>query len=1376
MTSFREDLRALSNEDFAWLDAACDRFEQSWKRGERPQIESLIDAVSEAQRVLLLDELVRQEFELRLAANERPTLTEYRRRFPNLPLETNEWIEEQFVTLSQPLAASTIETSNVAAPVDNEATLTSNPAPMALSSAPERLTISKVFGRYTIERELGRGGMGAVFLAQDRQLGRRVALKIPFFRPEDRQTAIDRFFREARAMALLEHPNLCPIYDVGEIDGRHFISMAYIEGQMLSDFLSSTATESLPLQDGVKLLSKVAVALHQAHQAGVVHRDLKPSNIMIRRDGEPIVMDFGLAKMNELKDISLTHSGSLVGSPAYMSPEQVESRHEEIGPSTDVYSLGVILYQLLCGRRPYEGSVASVLGQIVGKDALPPSCFAENVPRELQSIAMRAIAKSPSDRYATALEMGEALQQYLTNPTSDSADATSLPTLFREKVTSDAVASNSAVYSSTAPVPAPKVSLPRRTGPVEVLFTSLLAIGLLVGVIVIRTQDGEYVLHTDDPKIAALIGSDGGIVVHDHKTDRTYSLKRGTNRLPSGNYEFTVTTPEGLDLETSKFQIKRGETVTATIVAKAKADAKLAPVTPLIPQVPPATEGDYALQFDGQTSYVSIPSLNRDDPSSGTIEAWLNVEEQSRAKAAFAWGGKARMQLSCDAAKWFVWDETLDASELSSAQASAIQPRKWVHLAYVADDLEGRFYVNGQLVARGPRTAMQRAPISVLSGTWLGAHPHMNQPGNLRYFIRGMIDEARISRRSRYRENFTPATRFESDADTLALYHFDEGQGDVLKDASGNHHDGQIVHAKWIAVKRPAVTPAPATPVALDLKPQLTLQETHPLLSSEWEWSEPENIGRQIYPAGPIHESFVSRDELTLLFRHDNVVWLSTRKDRHQPFSEPTQLLTGQRIFPWLSDDGLTLLYCSGGNVGKFDLWQQQRRSMSDPFGPATQFVEPISSVENDGQAAFSSDGLSMLFCSARPGGSGKDDFWISTRNTLNAEFSTPVNLGPQLNSPTNDFSPILCADDRILLFASERAGGKGLFDLWLSARPSKTDPFGAPTPLSHVNTEHFESRPSLSADGQTLYFDSNRPGGRQPSDLWRVRRVPKRTKAPFDATTARRHQDAWGQHLGTGAEIANSMGMKFRLIPPGESPMGFADEVAMAGPEDRPRHNVAITKPFYLGATEVSVRHFKAFITATNYQTVVEASGEGAKGVDHVPHKEWTWRQNGVHGIAQDDQPVTCIAWTDARKFCDWLTESEPGHVYRLPTDAEWELACRAGSTSDYWWGAEPDPQRANAAASGASLMNAEATVTNPFGLHHILGNVWEWCLDGRRPYSLDPITDPVGPFGQAEPRVTRGGALTSRWPRLRCSSRVTDPIGHATPVTGFRVLREVK
>ena len=263
------------------------------------------------------------------------------------------------------------------------------------------------FGRYRLIKRLGRGGMGSVYLAHDGELDRQVALKVPRFSSDEDTETRQRFQREARAAATIEHPNICPIYDVGASGGIPYVTMAYIEGRTLAQLIKHQPR--LPARPVAAVVRKLALAMHAAHSRGVVHRDLKPANVMINKQHEPIVMDFGLAR--RASDVRLTTSGAILGTPAYMSPEQ--ARGEESGQAADIYSLGVILYELLTGRTPFTGDIQSVLAQVLSRPPDPPTSHNPEADPALSAICLKAMSKQPGDRYRSMQELAKALQSYL---------------------------------------------------------------------------------------------------------------------------------------------------------------------------------------------------------------------------------------------------------------------------------------------------------------------------------------------------------------------------------------------------------------------------------------------------------------------------------------------------------------------------------------------------------------------------------------------------------------------------------------------------------------------------------------------------------------------------------------------------------------------------------------------------------------------------------------------------------------------------------------------------------------------------------------------------------------------------------------------------
>lgn len=285
------------------------------------------------------------------------------------------------------------------------------------TEATAEIEISKRFSRYEIQKVLGQGAMGAVYLARDTQLDRNVALKIPKFgdgNGVDEAEMLARFYREARAAATLRSPNICPVYDVGEIDGQHYITMAFIEGRPLKDYTKSKKTHSE--KQIITTIRKLALGLSESHEIGVIHRDLKPANIMVDRKGEPVVMDFGLARRSSSDDVQVTQSGAIIGTPAYMAPEQVAGDQAAIDHRVDIYALGVIMYELITSEMPFKGNLMALLQQIALNNPIPPSQLRPDIDPRLEAICLKMIAGDREQRYQSMTDVANDLQEVLRNP------------------------------------------------------------------------------------------------------------------------------------------------------------------------------------------------------------------------------------------------------------------------------------------------------------------------------------------------------------------------------------------------------------------------------------------------------------------------------------------------------------------------------------------------------------------------------------------------------------------------------------------------------------------------------------------------------------------------------------------------------------------------------------------------------------------------------------------------------------------------------------------------------------------------------------------------------------------------------------------------
>jgi serine/threonine-protein kinase len=350
------------------LDAACLRFEAAWRAGRRPRIEDHLGEVSEPTRPALLGELLRMELEYRAGAGERPAEAEYRSRFPG----------PEGVVVGQVFAAL------------------------------GRGALPHVPG-YEVLAELGRGGMGVVYKAWQIKAERFVALKMVLAGEMASGEETERFTAEARAAAGLDHPNIVPIYEVGEHAGRHYFTMKLVPDSSLAEQL---AGGPLPSRRAAELVRSVARAVHYAHQHQVIHRDLKPANILLDRDGQPHVTDFGLAKRLDGK-AARTRTGAVIGTPGYMAPEQAAGGKGATA-ATDVYGLGALLYALLTGRPPFQAeTLLDTLTQVVNQPPAPPRLLNPNIDDDLETICLKCLEKEPAERYPTAEKLAEELDRYL---------------------------------------------------------------------------------------------------------------------------------------------------------------------------------------------------------------------------------------------------------------------------------------------------------------------------------------------------------------------------------------------------------------------------------------------------------------------------------------------------------------------------------------------------------------------------------------------------------------------------------------------------------------------------------------------------------------------------------------------------------------------------------------------------------------------------------------------------------------------------------------------------------------------------------------------------------------------------------------------------
>ncbi|MCA9005233.1 MAG: protein kinase [Planctomycetaceae bacterium] len=379
------------------IDAVADRFEAEWAASHRPLIEDWICQFDSSLQPQLLAELIAIELEWRSNCGEAPLPEEYRNRFPDQ------------VAIVEQAFTSRLQSNSLEMTGEYQPDVADTFVPTSGLSPAESLSSGKLFlDRFQLQRKLGQGGFGSVYEATDLQLGRSVALKVPH--PGASDETHQRFLAEARAAGKLRHQHIVTVFDGGDSDGTLYIVCELIEGQDLAQTVKSAAPS---LKQLVSWIHDAALGLAYAHREGVIHRDIKPANLLIAADGRILVADFGLARRHD-DDSALTVDGSVFGTPAYMSPEQAMGNTAAVGPASDQYSLGVVLYEILTGRVPFPGkNIQQVLYQIQNLEAPAPRSLHAAVPADLEAICQKSMSREPGERYPDLEAFAADLQRWL---------------------------------------------------------------------------------------------------------------------------------------------------------------------------------------------------------------------------------------------------------------------------------------------------------------------------------------------------------------------------------------------------------------------------------------------------------------------------------------------------------------------------------------------------------------------------------------------------------------------------------------------------------------------------------------------------------------------------------------------------------------------------------------------------------------------------------------------------------------------------------------------------------------------------------------------------------------------------------------------------
>lgn len=1215
-----------------------------------------------------------------------------------------------------------------------------------------------VLGNYLILEKLGEGGMGQVFKALHRRMERLVALKVLPASSVDSQEAVKRFRREVKAAARLNHPNVVTAHDADEADGIHFLVMEYVDGHDLSSLVKSQGP--LPLELAVECIRQAACGLAYAHELGVIHRDIKPGNLLLGQRGtglgtrasnsdsrfaspqsrapspEVKILDMGLARFSMAAEESrvsgeLTQSGQIMGTVDYMSPEQAADT-KNADARSDIYSLGCTLWTILTARPLFGGDtvmnkmmahtqrpVPSLREQLAARQGIDPAALARLAA--LDEVLHRMVAKRPEDRYQSMVEVIAALESWQGQAESvpqtidQSSTNTQLSEFFAHLEQSPSVRTRQTVEPAVAEETMPRVPEKEETG------TQL------------RAQESKPAATARSPSSAKKPSISGapGVSTAPRTRQRIHPLLLIVGLAGAGLLTIGTLFAVLLWLVMPGNKPSAGDATGDGAVAATMSGAGAS-----------RGSGNYALQFDGENSVVKIPTLIYDGSHPLTVEALVTVDSLQRTSAGtllyFAenyahLGTRRRTQQS-----WSFGfgasrgDELITTGGQESSQR--LEPGRVYHLAGVWDRKTVRLFIDGNLVDSYTNTAT-RHTVPTPPGAMLGAIVDSNE-GLVRPF-NGTIRELRVSTIARYDNDFPPLgpdARFKDDEHTLALYHFDEGTGDVVRDSSGNGHDGTIHGATWLR--------ADGTPV-------------EPLVDHALRFDGVDD--------------YVEIPDLELV---DGPVTIEARVRR-------TEARPAANVVSWLGEGWITLYESGGWGVGK--------RHGGDSI--LVRATAPTS--EKSTHLAATWDGQhTELFVNGKRIAAQPQDYKLA-----------PTSGGLYIGGVLRERLP-----------EAEREAGRffaGVVDEVHISKgvryrddyepAARHEPDANTLALYHFDEGEGSVLKDSSGNGHhgTIRGATWVRESRVTSILW-PQDAPATAVVPFDEAAAKRYQQAWADFLGLPVEkeIALPGGKKLTLvlIPPGEFLMGSTEEeqtrflkhanavqdewIIQRIPRESPRHRVRITRPFWLSRHEVTRGQFRQFVETTGHSTEAERgerTGYGIVDNEWVSDARFTWSAD--LGFPQtDEHPVVNVSWNDAQAFCQWLSQEQDAAKFSLPTEAQWEYACRAGTTTPWHFGDEE-------AALGEYAWFREITANrsqpvgklkpNAWGLYDMHGNVWEWCADWYAAdyYANAPASDPTGP-----PTGTSRICRSSSWADYACGCRSADRCTRHGPEfsilnIGFRV-----
>lgn len=1215
---------------------------------------------------------------------------------------------------------------------------------------------------YKILGRLGEGGMGTVWRAVQLSTKREVALKMLAKRRFTAKKAHARFEREVALAAKLTHPNIARIYDSGLHKGLYYYAMELIEGIQLDHYVWE---QELDQEDTLKLMRKVCEAVECAHDLCIVHRDLKPSNILVTSDREPHILDFGLAKAFTQEDWNITISmdSEVTGTPAYMAPEQAAGRSQDIDERTDVYSLGIILYQLLTGHLPRDmsGSRYDVLKRIVEEPVHPPQEYNETIDQELSSILMTCVAHKSEDRYYSAGIISEDIGNYLNGQ----------PLLNK---------SNSAVFG---------FGKHRRRYRATLIVCLFLAVSLTLALIA-----------------AYWISTKKGIVQEQSTADTIMSPKKeetefNTVKQGSKSGQFAGEKIRGV---IPANDVNNVDLITILSEASIQPDSEMQ-ARMIITQLEQAIDNEDWLEahqlyikLKNDLSQTSIVT-----EASGKLASWYNTIQNRIALSSNQYMYEISSILEMIKEKIhrqeYLMGRLMLARLRHRYESAGLLEKNNDLIQSLNNQLDA---VLGDLKFEDNSTYYLNRHVNKQDSVWrkaIDVSEHYLQNMNFkgivllrvfleqgdtatdRILIAGLDDTCLIRRSSMMNDN----PRFISNGEVC-----------VLARDHGGLTEYPFSSRRRIAILSPrhyrSEMIIPCDESGITVFGDVILKYVPKFLRG--------SIRVNVIPEQGIH---IYGEQVTLGLRIPPS--MMEPGFYRGPYFFPTlfeQLNTqGTCIFDSLAPGDYSI-HCENQRRGQFSSEQYKVTLRSGQTETVEvnvyklrevmldwRFFDPITSEWLSGSTIIRSG------ASWQPG-----DTWAGVRYPV-ISVSKWNGQGCTIRTSNGSLLPI----------ESKETFEKMPFsDHWLPNIRRDEDEYKVES--GHIyawwrkdtrgqadgDRDHYlkalfkvksisivtENQPDRSQKSMTTVQDSqsisrddtaeqriNRSN--QPAEInANNMRTTDRTISP---TVRRSRPKPIPPFSPTSSNIiTNSIGMDLVWIPPGQYMMGSSLSEPIRETDETPQHRIQI-RGFWMSRSEVTVGQFTTFINATQHQTEGEKQGwsNTLEGRTWQKKQGVSWRDPGFN--QSDRSPVVCVSWNDAKAFCDWLNQKE-GKIYRLPTEAEWEYACRAGSAETYCFGNNDSKLSEYAWYVSNSKRQTHPVCekqANAFGLYDMYGNVYEWCEDwyASNYYARSPAVDPQGPSPD-QYRNMRGGSWNDPPHYCRSADRKGLPPGYNGVSVGFRVL----